>query len=95
MPRREELSLDAMLADPIVRDLMAADGIDPDQVKALLRSVGRPAGKRNRSAAFGNLFTLCAGATPPKAADRDRSDVPGSRTALADCSTLSTAPVQV
>jgi len=34
-----EPSIEEMLADPIVRDLMAADGIDPNELKALLRSV--------------------------------------------------------
>jgi hypothetical protein len=95
MQKREELSLDAMLAEPIVRDLMAADGVEPDQVKALLRSVRKPGDKPDRPAPFINLFTMrCAGASAPKAAaDRGRPDLRESRTALADNSTLSTAPL--
>ena len=32
-----EPSLEEMLADPIVRALMEADGVDPEEVEALLR----------------------------------------------------------
>jgi hypothetical protein len=39
MPRCPELSIDEMLADPIVRGLMAADRVDPVELRALLRSV--------------------------------------------------------
>jgi hypothetical protein len=34
-----ELSIGEMLSDPIVRALMAADGVDPEELRALLRSV--------------------------------------------------------
>jgi hypothetical protein len=37
-----ELLLEEMLADPIVRALMAADGVDPEELEALLRSVTGP-----------------------------------------------------
>jgi hypothetical protein len=40
MTRRDELSLDTMLADPIVRDLMAADGVDSGELELQLRMVG-------------------------------------------------------
>ncbi len=33
-----EPSLEEMLADPIVHALMEADGVDPEEVEALLRS---------------------------------------------------------
>jgi hypothetical protein len=39
MPRCPELSIDEMLADPVVRALMAADRVDPEELRALLRSV--------------------------------------------------------
>jgi hypothetical protein len=95
MPRREELSLDAMLAEPIVRDLMAADGVTPAQVKALVRSLGRPGEKPDRPARFVNLFNMrCPPATPPKlAADRDRANGRESRIAPADYSRLSATPL--
>ena len=34
-----EPSLEEMLADPIVRALMESDGVDPAEVRALLRSL--------------------------------------------------------
>jgi hypothetical protein len=40
MARRDELSLATMLADPIVRDLMAADGVDSGELELQLRMVG-------------------------------------------------------
>ena len=43
MRRWQEPSIDEMLADPIVRDLMAADRVTPDQVKALLPRPADPA----------------------------------------------------
>jgi hypothetical protein len=96
MPRREELSLDAMLADPIVRDLTAADGVTPAQVKALARSLGRPGDKPDHPARrFVNLFNVrCAPATPPKlAADRDQTNGRESRIALVDYSRVSATPL--
>ena len=39
MPQCSELSLGEMLSDPIVRALMVADGVDPVELQALLRSV--------------------------------------------------------
>ena len=39
MPRWDEASVDEMVADPIVRALMAADRVDPNQLKRLMRSV--------------------------------------------------------
>jgi hypothetical protein len=39
MPGWNEASVDELLADPIVRDLMAADGVDPGQLRTLLYEV--------------------------------------------------------
>jgi hypothetical protein len=39
MPRWDEASVDEMVADPIVRALMAADRVNPNQLKRLMRSV--------------------------------------------------------
>ena len=36
MPEWDEASVDDLLADPIVRDLMAADGVEPGELRALL-----------------------------------------------------------
>jgi len=41
MPQFPELSLSDMLSDPIVRDLMAADGVDPDELRAMLRAIAQ------------------------------------------------------
>jgi hypothetical protein len=51
----DELSLETMLADPIVRDLMAADGVDSDELELQLRMV-RDALARRSSAHSGNCF---------------------------------------
>jgi hypothetical protein len=37
LTKSREPSLESMLADPIVHALMAADGVNSDEVKALLR----------------------------------------------------------
>ena len=45
-----ELSLEEMLADPIVRAVMAADGVDPAELSELLRSLeGRDSTTRRRT----------------------------------------------
>jgi hypothetical protein len=61
MTRRDELSLETMLADPIVRDLMAADGVDSGELELQLRMVGA-AHARHSSAHSGNCFACSAGA---------------------------------
>ncbi len=61
MTRRDELSLDTMLADPIVRDLMAADGVDSGELGLQLRMV-RDALARRGSAHSGNCLARIAGA---------------------------------
>jgi hypothetical protein len=60
MTRRDELSLDTMLADPIVRDLMAADGIDSGELELQLRMVGDALARRG-SAHNGNCLARSAG----------------------------------
>ncbi len=37
----DEASVDELLADPIIRDLMAADAVDTDELRALLYDVQR------------------------------------------------------
>jgi hypothetical protein len=41
MPGWDEASVDELLADPIVRDLMAADGVDPTELRTMLYGVQR------------------------------------------------------
>jgi hypothetical protein len=55
MARRDELSLETMLADPIVRDLMAADGVDSGELELQLRMV-RDALARRGSTHSGNYL---------------------------------------
>jgi hypothetical protein len=54
MPPWREPSIDEMLADPIVCELMAADRVSPEQVKALLRSVHEVA-ERHGSVRHGSV----------------------------------------
>jgi hypothetical protein len=44
MRENREPSLEEMLADPIVRALMEADGVDPEDMAALLNSAAGPRG---------------------------------------------------
>jgi hypothetical protein len=55
MPQCPEISIDEMLTDSIVRALMAADSVDPKELKALLRSVARHL--RSRASEFGDQPT--------------------------------------
>jgi hypothetical protein len=41
MPENPEPSIKEILADPIIRALMTADGVQADELKALLRSVAK------------------------------------------------------
>jgi hypothetical protein len=96
-----ELSIDEMLADPIIGALMAADGVVSDQLRALLRSVAEAIGQHNPAGASGKALACLAslfGATLrardfPQAANRDRGNVRRARTAPADYSSLSIAPL--
>jgi hypothetical protein len=36
-----ELTLDEMLSDSIIRAVMAADGVDPQELAVMLRQIGR------------------------------------------------------
>ena len=45
--RRREPTLEDMLAEPIVRVVMARDGVDPDEVRALMRQLSRARTRRN------------------------------------------------
>jgi hypothetical protein len=36
---RQELNLDNALTDPLVRTMMAADGVDPQELSAMLRDI--------------------------------------------------------
>jgi hypothetical protein len=37
---RQELTLETALSDPLVRTLMAADGVDPQELSAMLNDIG-------------------------------------------------------
>jgi hypothetical protein len=41
MPENPEPSIKEILADPIIRALMTADGVQADELKALLHSVAK------------------------------------------------------
>jgi hypothetical protein len=104
MPGWNEASVDELLADPIVRDLMAADGVEPGALRALLYEVQRTiecyATRRGGPTSLAGFAKLCG--STPKAdparqtlpANRGRADVRKARTALADYSKLSMAPLE-
>jgi hypothetical protein len=74
-----ELSIDEMLADPIIGALMAADGVVSDQ----LRGQHNPAGASGKAlACLASLFGATLRARDfPQAANRDRGNVRRARTA--------------
>jgi hypothetical protein len=102
MREPRELSLEAMLADPIVRELMAADGVDADEVKALLRSVREAADrapspgvgrKADYFAFFARFFGETSRTRTAQSSEASRgadANLRESRTARADYSRLST-----
>jgi hypothetical protein len=55
MPQCPEISIDEMLTDSIVRALMAAVSVDPEELQTLLRSVARHL--RSRASEFGDQPT--------------------------------------
>ena len=57
-----EPSLEEMLTDPIVRALMEADGVDPEEVEALLRSIAGSRGDDGARSArdFGDVADMRA-----------------------------------
>jgi hypothetical protein len=101
MPGWDEASVDELLADPIVRDLMAADGVEPGELRALLYKVQRTidcyATKRGRPTSLAGFAGLCStipstdAGRPAFPALRGRPDIRKSRLALADYSRPSTA----
>ena len=102
MPRWDEASVDDLLADPIIRDLMAADGVDPGELRALLYGVqctlDRYAAKQGRPtslAGFVERHSTIANADarrPMLPANAGRPDARKSPIVLADYSRSSTAP---
>jgi hypothetical protein len=103
MPGWDEAAVDELLADPIIRDVMAADSVDPGELRALLYAVQRTidcyAAKRGRPTSLDGFMGLC-GTIPSGGADRPtfpanrgRPDIRKSRLALADYSRPSTAPL--
>jgi hypothetical protein len=96
MPGWNEASVDELLADPIIREVMAADGIAPSELRALLYGVQRTiesyVTRQGRPSSLARFAKLCsvrrsadgARTTPP--ANRRRPDVGKSRIALADYS---------
>ena len=46
--RHGEPTLEEMLSDPIIRAVMEADGIDPQELAATLRQIGRMLARRTR-----------------------------------------------
>jgi hypothetical protein len=103
MPGWDEASVDELLADPIVRDLMVADRVDPGELRALLYAIQRmidcyatTSGEPTSLAGFVKRHGATAAADttrPAITANRTRLDVRKSRIALADYSNLSPAPL--
>jgi hypothetical protein len=92
MREYREPSPEEMLADPIVRALMEADGVDPEDVKALFSSsVGsRGGGALRKERGLSDIVDLCAtgisgpgilggGVSPPRALRRTRASAPKRR----------------
>ncbi len=69
MPGWDEASVDELLADPIVRDLMAADGVDPPKLRAMLYGVQRTiecyATRQGGPSSLAGFVKLCS--SKPKA----------------------------
>jgi hypothetical protein len=102
MPGWDEASVDELLAEPIVRELMAADGVDPLELRTLLYGVQRTiecyATRRGRPTSLAGFVKLCSSkpraeaARPNPRENRSQSNLRQSRGALADHSRLSTGP---
>ena len=95
MPGWNETSVDELLADPIIRDVMAADGVAPSELRALLYGVQRTiesyATRQGRPTSLARFAKLCsirrsadAARTVPE--NRGRPDVRKSR--IADYSSV-------
>ena len=99
MPGWDEASVDELLADPIVRDLMAADGVNPPELRAMLYGAQRTIecyaarqGGPSSLAGFAQLYGSTPSADPARPttrANRGRSDVEKTGIAVADYSHLS------
>ncbi len=89
MPGWDETSVDELLSDPIVRDLMAADGVDPPELRAMLYGVQRTiecyAARQGGPSSLAGFVKLCS-AKPKANVTRE------SRTAHGDHSRLSLPP---
>ena len=91
-----ESAVDELLADPIIRDVMAADGVTASELRALLYGVQRTiesyATSQGRPTALARFAKLCGmrrcahAARTTRPANRGRPDVCNSRIALADYS---------
>jgi hypothetical protein len=46
--QRQELTLKNALSDPLVRTVMAADGVDPQELSAMLREIVSTLDRRSR-----------------------------------------------
>lgn len=102
MPGWDEASVDELLADPIVRDVMAADGVDPSELRAMLYGVQRAiecyATRQGKPTSLAGFVKLCGSkpkanaAWPNPRANRGQSNLRESRLAQADYSRLSPAP---
>ncbi len=73
MPGWNEASVDKLLADPITRALMAADGVAPEQLRALLYRVQQTIecyatkqGAPSSLAGFAQLYSARPKADPPR-----------------------------
>jgi len=80
MPGWDEASVDELLADPIVRDLMAADGVDPGKLRTLLYEVQRTIecyatnrGGPTSLAGFARLYGSTPRSAPRSASSADRA----------------------
>lgn len=94
MPGWNETSVDELLADPIIRDLMAADGVAPSELRTLLYGVQRTiesyATRQGQPTSLARFAKLCGirrsadAARTTLPANRGRPDVRKSAKALAD-----------
>jgi len=101
MPGWDEASVDELLADPIVRDLMAADGVDPPELRAMLydaqRTIECYATRQGEPTSLAGFVKLCSSrpkanvARPNPRSNREQPNRE-SRMAHADHSRPSLAP---
>jgi hypothetical protein len=52
MSQRNELTIDEVVKDPMIRMLMKADRVDPATFEAMLRSLAHAQGKRRAASSF-------------------------------------------